>query len=85
MKTYFIIFALILSPIFVFGATLIVKEYKSYDFFASVQTFDGSNVYLYKVDDPSDPNVKCYVMTNSYSLNQRSNGASLALSCLKVK
>lgn len=82
---YIIIFALILSPIFVFGATQIVKEYKTWDFFAQLQMSDGGNVFLYKIDDPSDPNVKCYVMTNSYSLNARSNGASLGISCVKVK
>ena len=84
MKKY-IIFALIISPIFVFGATQVIKEYKQWDFIASIQTPTGQPAYVYKIDDPYDPNIKCYVLTNSFSLNERSNGANFGISCVKVK
>ena len=79
-----LISALIISPILVFGATQIVKEYKTWDFIASIQTSRGQNVFIYKVDDSSDPNVKCYVMTNDYSLNAISNGANFGISCVVI-
>lgn len=63
MKKYIVI-AFILSPIIAFGATALIKEYKPWDFMASIQTSNGGNVFIYKIDDPKDEKTKCYVFVN---------------------
>jgi len=78
-----LIFALILvAPLAVFGATQVIKEYKIYDNFASIQVSSSNNVNLIKVDDPNDPSIKCYVaVSNVYTDKAFMSG----ISCVKVK
>lgn len=59
-----IIFAalvLVAVPAVVFGATIIRKEYSNSDYISRIDLSNQSNVKVYKVDDPTDPKVKCYV------------------------
>ena len=86
MKTkYIVLFALIISPIFVFGATKvapivaqIIPDIKSYDFKAIIQTEDGKNIKIYRFED-TEKKANCYV---AY-MNGYTNGMSLGISCVK--
>ena len=73
-----IITLLVLAPFATFGATQTIKQLKSYDFIASVETNTG-NVFIYKIED-KDAN--CFVMTNDHSINSRVNGANFGISCV---
>lgn len=75
-----LISALIISPILVFGASQVVKNYKQWDFFAQIEQTKYGNLYFYKIDDPSDPNIKCYVMSNDGS----KYGEGIGISCVNV-
>lgn len=83
MKKYMkaiIISVLIISPILVFGASQIVKSYKMWDFFAQIENTKYGNLFFYKIDDPNDPNIKCYVMSNDGSRY----GEGIGISCVNV-
>lgn len=60
-------------------AAVKVQEIKSWDFMAQIVTNSG-NLFIYKVVD--DKNT-CYVMTNDFSVNSRTNGANFGISCVK--
>ena len=84
MKKYIkgiLISALIISPILVFGASQVVKNYSQWSFFAQIENTKYGNLFFYKIDDPNDPNVKCYVMSNDGS----KYGEGIDMSCVKVK
>jgi len=72
------VLGVLVLPTFVFGATQVIKQLKTWDFIASVETNTG-NVFIYKVEDSGNT---CYVMTNDYSVNSRTNGANFGISCV---
>ncbi len=71
----------ILSPLVVFGAVQIVKSYKSWEFMAQIENTKYGNLFIYKIDDTDNPNVKCYVMVSDGS----KYGDSPTMSCTQVK
>lgn len=68
---------LIVFPVLSFG--LVVKDIKSYDFMGQIITNRGNNVLVYKVVDPVDPKVACYVSVHEFG----QSGATSAISCVK--
>jgi len=73
--------AMMVLPIGAFAASKI-KDYKAWDNMANIQLEDGL-VKVYKIEDPDNAAVKCYVATQSYSMYQTSKGAVLGISCVK--
>ena len=81
MKTKIIVlFALILSPFFVFGATKIINvtPIEWYEAIGQINTSDAKEVLIYRVEDKVKKNT-CYV---AY-MNGFTNGMSLGISCVK--
>ena len=76
-----IIALVLLTPFVSFGASALIKEIKSYENIGIIQTDDSKNVKVYKVDDPADPAIKCYVAYTS----GWTNGNNTNISCVKVK
>lgn len=78
-----LIFALaLLVPLATFGATTFLKEYKTWDNFASLSINQSNVVNFIKIDDPSDETIKCYVaVSNSYT----DRAYVSDMSCVKVK
>jgi hypothetical protein len=73
---------LILAPFITFGATLVAKEYKLWDNFASINITGNNLTTFIKIDDPKDENVKCYAaVSNAYTDKAFLSG----FSCVKVK
>ena len=78
----FVITLLILAPFITFGAGTLLKEYKLWDNFASLNVSASSNVNFIKIDDPKDENVKCYAaVSNAYTDKAFLSG----FSCVKVR
>lgn len=80
MKKIIIGLALLL-PLASFGATQLVKEIKWYEFIAQIQLQDGNTIFVNKFEDAGNT---CYVMSNNYSINARTNGATLGISCVNT-
>jgi len=78
----FIIALLILAPFVAVGAGTLIKEYKVWDNFASINVSPSNNVNFIKISDPDDATVKCYVaVSNAYTDKAYVN----TMSCVKVK
>lgn len=77
MKKILIALAILAIPALTFGA---VTQIDWYNYFASISTQSGQNIFIYKV---IDEDTTCYVLTNDYSLNSRSNGDNFGISCVK--
>ena len=60
-------------------ATPAIKAMKSYDYMAQIETTNQGNIFIYKVLDGKNV---CYVMSNDFSVNARTNGTSLGISCV---
>lgn len=56
--------AFLAFPVLAFGAVQIVKEVKSYEYISQVQMLNGKSLQLYKLEDSSEPSVKCYVLAS---------------------
>ena len=79
MKKIAIIIGILALPFAVYGATKVI-QLNQFDFMASIQTANGGNVFIYKVQDGT---TNCYVLTNDYSINSRTSGADFGISCVK--
>lgn len=78
-----LIFALVLLvPLATFGASTLIKEYKLWDNFASLNVSPSNNVNFIRIDDPKDETVKCYVAV-AYAYTDKAFIQSM--SCVKVK
>lgn len=76
-----IIGLLIAAPFITFGATTAIKQLNSWEFIGSVSTQNRGNLFLYRMDDPENKNVRCYVLAP----DEIKYGASSQLSCVVVK
>jgi hypothetical protein len=80
MKKIIILLSILTLPLATFGAIQIVKEIKSYENVAVIQTDDGKNLKVYKFEDVNKKaTTTCYITYFS----GWTNGNQTGISCVK--
>lgn len=81
MKKALILLGILALPLTGFGAMQVVKAIHSYEYMAQIETTNQGNIFVYKVVDGDNT---CYIMSNDFTVNVRTNGTSLGISCVNV-
>lgn len=51
-------------PIISFGAFQTIKQLEAREYVASIYTYNQENIFVYRVEDSLNPDVKCYITVN---------------------